>query len=216
MELTNSWNTHVHLLEAIFKLKIRQYFRKFSPAFLFLATKIFAAHRVKNVKYHSYLSSSASYKDVCSIPAKRKWIFNPLPNICAAIAIPSRVLEVALSNNTYNLANKITCRLKSTITFDLRFFRLDLHTLYLLFYSNAAKNALPDMKNQVAFIILLMNFTNHCSILQYLMYKYRAGTQFSQVGKTVAFADAFDNAFIPKHNLKRILGNHLPMIMLTD
>ncbi len=35
-------------------------------------------------------------------------------------------------------------------------------------------------------------------------------------GEVYAFADAFDTAFILKHDLERIYHQHLPLVMLTD
>jgi hypothetical protein len=35
-------------------------------------------------------------------------------------------------------------------------------------------------------------------------------------GETLAFADAFDNTYILKHDLQRILGQEVPLLMLTD
>jgi hypothetical protein len=34
--------------------------------------------------------------------------------------------------------------------------------------------------------------------------------------QTLAFADAFDNEFILKHDLQRMLGREIPLLMLTD
>lgn len=35
-------------------------------------------------------------------------------------------------------------------------------------------------------------------------------------GETLAFPDALDNSFMVKHELQRMLGNNVPLLMLTD
>jgi hypothetical protein len=35
-------------------------------------------------------------------------------------------------------------------------------------------------------------------------------------GEVLAFADGFDNAFLPRHELESMLGKPVPLIMFTD
>jgi hypothetical protein len=57
-----------------------------------------------------------------------------------------------------------------------------------------------------------MDLTTSCCELQVLSHKSRRVTK----SEALAFADAFDHAFILKHDLHLVLGREVPLLMLTD
>lgn len=61
-----------------------------------------------------------------------------------------------------------------------------------------------------------MDATGCCCILQFSSHKSRRVVRSSGAGETIALADAFDQAFILRHDLQRILGKEIPLLMLTD
>lgn len=61
-----------------------------------------------------------------------------------------------------------------------------------------------------------MDSSNHRSILQYSSHKSCRFTRSSLAGENIALADAFNQVYILKHDLQRILGKQVPILMLTD
>lgn len=163
-----------------------------------------------------YLPESATYEDIRSARAKLSWVCNTRPDICAAVSILSQVTDKTFENTTYKLVNKVIKHLKATPNLGLVFPKLDIASVYLLVYSDAATNSGSDYKCQLGYIILLMDAYNRCSILQFSSHKSRRVTRSSLAGETIALADAFDNVFLLQHDLQRILGKQIPILMMTD
>ena len=106
--------------------------------------------------------------------------------------------------------------MKITKEIQLQYPKLELTTLYLAVYSDASLHDIRDRTSQIGFIILLMDRTTRCRVLQFLLHKSRRVTRSNMAADALAFADAFDHAFILKHDLQRILGREVPLLMLTD
>ena len=54
------------------------------------------------------------------------------------------------------------------------------------------------------------------SVIHFSSHKSRRVTRSSMAAETLAFVDGFDNAFILRHDLQRMLGKGVPLLMLTD
>lgn len=61
-----------------------------------------------------------------------------------------------------------------------------------------------------------MDTSSKCCTLQFSLPTYWRITRSSIAGETLALADAFDNLFMVKYELQRMLGNDVPLLMLTD
>jgi hypothetical protein len=106
--------------------------------------------------------------------------------------------------------------LQATQDLRLQFPRLDVNTLHLLAYTDAAFGIRPDKSSQAGYAILLADASKRCCFLAYHSGKTRRVARSSMSAETLAFADGFDRAFTLRAELKRLTGKHIPLLMLTD
>jgi hypothetical protein len=76
----------------------------------------------------------------------------------------------------------------------------------MVVYSDASLNNLVDNRSKLGYVILLSDASNRCSLLHYSSHKSTRGTRSSMAAETLAFSNAFDNAFIIKHDIERMIG----------
>jgi hypothetical protein len=112
--------------------------------------------------------------------------------------------------------NGIFKYLRQTSEDSLKFARLELSSLRMYVYTDASQANIEDFSSQVGYIIVLTDNIIRASILHYQLYKSQRVTISSMEGETLAFADGFDNPFLLRHELERMLGQPVPLIMFTD
>ena len=61
-----------------------------------------------------------------------------------------------------------------------------------------------------------MDSTKKCAIVHFISHKSRRIARSSMAAETLAFVEGFDNAYLILHDLERMLGKEIPLIMLTD
>jgi hypothetical protein len=164
----------------------------------------------------SLLSKYADFESFRSMRAKLSWASNSRPDIACAVAFSAQVTPTTYAKESYKLLNKVIKYLKMTKDIQLQYPKLELAPLYLAVYSDASLHNNQDHTSQIGFIILLMDRSARCCVLQFSSHKSRRVTRSSMAAEALAFADAFDHAFILKHDLQRILGREVPLLMLTD
>jgi hypothetical protein len=112
--------------------------------------------------------------------------------------------------------NNVVEYLQNSTKSCLHFPNLDVTTLQVVVYVDSSFANRQDKSSQLGYLICLMDITKRCSILQYRSQKSRRIVRPSTAGETLAFAETFDAAFILRHDLSRMLGQHIPVLMLTD
>ncbi|CDF38174.1 unnamed protein product [Chondrus crispus] len=112
--------------------------------------------------------------------------------------------------------NSIVRHIKKTGEMRLTFLKLDHDTLRLVVYANSSFNNREESRSQLGFIIVLADKSEKCAVLHYASYKSRRVARSSMGGEKLAFVDAFDCSFLLRHDISRMLGRHIPLIMLTD
>lgn len=83
-------------------------------------------------------------------------------------------------------------------------------------YADSSHNNRENSRSQLGYIICLADDSNKCSILFYLSHKSHRVARSSAAEETIAFVDTFDNTFVIRHDLQRMLGVNIPILMLTD
>jgi hypothetical protein len=106
--------------------------------------------------------------------------------------------------------------LKQTRSVGLQFPTLDMETLKLVVSSDASFRNRKDGSSQLGHVFALSDDTGRAAILAYRSYKARRVTRSSTASETLAFADVFDAVFVIKHDLERMLGRNVPVLMLID
>ncbi len=98
----------------------------------------------------------------------------------------------------------------------IRIQELDHKSLRIEAFSDASFANNPDSTSQLGFIILLSDSSGRKNVLNFSSHKCRRVVWSVLGGEFYAFADAFDKAFILKHDLQRIVGKSIPLKMYTD
>ncbi len=74
----------------------------------------------------------------------------------------------------------------------------------------------PSGHYQIGFLVVLADKHKHCSTLHYASRKARRVARSTMVAEALAFADGFDAAFSIRHDLVRIVNQHIPLLMIKD
>jgi hypothetical protein len=146
------------------------------------------------------LQTSADFEAFRSLRAKLTWVSNSRPDIASAVALASQISPSTFTPDSHKLLNKIVKHLKNTKDIQLCYPKLDSETIYLAVYADASLNNNNDHTSQLGYIILLTEHTSTCCILHFYSHKYRRVTRSSMAAEALAFSDAFDHAFIIKHD----------------
>ena len=94
--------------------------------------------------------------------------------------------------------------------------KLDNPSLHLLVYADASFANNSDLTSQLGYIILLADKFGKRNILHYASYKSRRVTRSVLGAEVYAFADAFDYAYVIRHDLEEILNQCIPLQIMTD
>jgi hypothetical protein len=98
----------------------------------------------------------------------------------------------------------------------LKFRKVDLESLKIKVYADLSFANNEDLTSQLGYIIMLTDKTGKCNILYYSSHKSRRVTGSVLGGEAYAFADAFDQAFILRHDRQSIIKRKVPLTILTD
>jgi Reverse transcriptase (RNA-dependent DNA polymerase) len=164
----------------------------------------------------SILPTEAPFSDFRSKRAQLAWITHTRPDICCAVNMAAQVTEGKYTEKNINDLNKTIIHLKKDPSHSLKFHKLKLKSLRLKVYSDSSFANIEDLTSQLGYIILLTDMTGICNVIHYSSHKSRRVTRSVLGGEVYAFADAFDQAFIIKHDLELLLNQRVPLTILTD
>eukprot|EP00173_Palmaria_palmata_P005315 Plantae.Rhodophyta-Palmaria_palmata.ctg9188.p1 GENE.Plantae.Rhodophyta-Palmaria_palmata.ctg9188~~Plantae.Rhodophyta-Palmaria_palmata.ctg9188.p1 ORF type:complete len:200 (+),score=23.27 Plantae.Rhodophyta-Palmaria_palmata.ctg9188:260-859(+) len=112
--------------------------------------------------------------------------------------------------------NSSVRRLKNDADLSLRFPKLEKDSLHLRVYSDAYFAGSVDLSSQLGFIILLADKHNRCQPIAWSSHKSKRVTRSITGAEKMALADAFDSAYLLKHDLQSMLGVSMPMAIFMD
>lgn len=158
----------------------------------------------------------ASFDEYRSLRAKLMWTSHTRPDIACAVAMASQTTRETFSEESVLFLNRIVSHLKRTSQLCLVYPKLDMNSLCVVVYTDSSHDNLEDQKSQLGFIICLMDSSKKCSIIHFASRKSRRVARSSMAAETLAFVDGFDNAYLIRHDLERMLGRDIPLLMLTD
>ena len=151
-----------------------------------------------------------------SLRARLLWIVHSRPDIACAVSMATQITENLFFKESLISINKLLAHLHRTPHMKLSYTKLDLRSLFLVTYTDTSFQNNHEYRSQLGFIILLADKFNHCCVIHYSSHKSKRVATSSMAAEALAFADGFYNSFIIKHDLQRIMGRELPLLMLTD
>jgi hypothetical protein len=167
-------------------------------------------HRLKLV------STTCDFESFRTVRAKLQWASHTRPDISFAASRLAQGTTSSFGPETIKLSNKVIKHLKAHPELALRYPKLDKKTLRILAYSDASLHNNGDSTSQLGYVILLADSTGYCCVLSFRSFKSKRIARSSMAAETMAFADTFDAAFSLTNDLASILGNPLPLLILTD
>ena len=144
------------------------------------------------------------------------WVTNTRPDICCATNRAAQITERNFDVNAVKELNSAIKRLRDNPNTVLEFPKLLTSSLHLRVYCDASFASNRDFTSQLGFIILLCDKQNNCHVLDFGSKKSRRVVRSVLGGEVYAFAEAFDRAYMLRHDLQRILNQPIPLWMLTD
>ena len=176
----------------------------------------FLLHQSSYIDRIEELDLNANFEIIRSARAQLTWLVHTRPDICAAANILAQVTKDTFTQKHIKEFNKLVKYLKKTANIGLRVQKLDQGSLHLRVYADASFANNNDLTSQLGYIILLADKFGKCNILHYASYKSRRVTRSVLGAEIYAFADAFDYAYVIRHDLEEIMEQKVPLQMLTD
>lgn len=94
--------------------------------------------------------------------------------------------------------------------------RLNLNDLNLFVFSDYSHANHPDLALQLGYIALIADGTEKANIVLFASYKPKRIVRSVLGGEKNAFLDGFAYLYLPRHELKLIIGKSVPLSIFTD
>eukprot|EP00170_Pyropia_yezoensis_P001216 contig_5399_g1220 len=164
----------------------------------------FSLSQPEYVKLVKTMPLDVTYVKFISTRAAFAWLAHGRPDICAAINCAAHVSAKTFAKRHVQELNKAIKYAKSTADLVLSYFSLERSTLHVRVYADASFASNDNKYSQLGFVILLCDAADRSDVLAYSSKKPRRVVHSIMAGEVYAFANAFDEAFIIKHDLERL------------
>lgn len=164
----------------------------------------------------SYQELSSSFSDFRSKRQELAWLTHTRPDIACAVNKASQVTEENISEDDIKKINKVVKTAKKYSMRGLTQQKLDISTLRVVVYSDAAFATNSDHTSQLGYVVLLCDGNNNCNILHFSSSKSKRVARSVLGSEIYAFADGFDFAYSLRNDIQNVTGKNLPLHMLTD
>jgi Reverse transcriptase (RNA-dependent DNA polymerase) len=148
--------------------------------------------------------------------AQLAWLTYTRPEIVCAVNTAAQVTCETFCVETVTALNSAIGIVLRNPTRGLQYHSLDLATLRIVAYSDAAFACNRDLTSQLGFIVFLVDSTMRCNIVHYSSKKARRVTRSVMGAEALAFCDALDFSYTLRHDLERMLQQNVPLSILTD
>ena len=115
----------------------------------------------------SELSSSASVSDFRFLRATLSCLVHARPDLCCATAMASQVTENTFCERSISTINKVINHLKSTKNTTMSYHPLDMDSLRLVVFSDAAFTNSMNLSSQLGYILLLADGNYNCHVIHF-------------------------------------------------
>lgn len=162
------------------------------------------------------LSKQCTFPEFRSKRHELAWLTHTRPDIAAAVNFAAQVTESKFERKHVNALNDVIKRAHGNSKRGIRQQKLYMDTHSLRVFTDSSFANTPVLRSQLGFIILVCDASGKCNMLHFSSYKSKRVTRSVLGAEVLAFADGFDYAYLLRHDLQRILAQHLPLAMLTD
>ena len=176
----------------------------------------FRLHQKSFAESIQQLSLDCSFSDFRSKRQELAWLVNTRPDLACAVNIAAQVTEDAFCQNHVRSINKVVTAARRHSHRGILQQKLDLNSLRIVVYTDAAFATNKDHTSQLGYLVLLTDDSKKCNVLHYSSSKSKRVARSVLGSEIYAFADGFDFAFCLKKDMENILGRRIPMQILTD
>ena len=164
------------------------------------------------------LDAAAKFTEFRSMRMKVAWLANTRPDLQFEISQMTQVAMDRFSEDAATLIKRfnVVIRYARNIATSLKFPRLDMKSLRVVGYSDAAFANNQDLSSQLGRIILLMDGTGVSVQKSFKSYKSLRVTRSVLSAEIIAFDELFDDAFAIRHQLEQGLRRVVLTHLLTD
>lgn len=152
----------------------------------------------------SELELSSNFSSFRSKRQELAWLTNTRPDIACAVNKAAQVTEENFSTDHIKLLNKVVKTAKKYSNRGLTQQKLDIETLRMVVYTDAAFATNSDHLSQLGYLILLCDGKNNCNILHYSSSKSKRVARSVLGSEIYAFADGFDFAYSLRTDIQNI------------
>jgi hypothetical protein len=137
------------------------------------------------------------------------------PDLCAPLQLLAGKIRNPKSEDFAQL-RKIVRRIEETSQEGLNFRPLNVHSLQIGVFSDAAFANADNYGSQLGWIIVLMDDDKNANIVHYSSAKCHRVTRSVLAGEMYALTHAFDIAYTLRHTLEKYVKAHIPVRAFTD
>lgn len=213
---SETFEKETELTSKKFECKKKEYDNfRFAGIYIRKLSEGYSIHQESYIKRLEYLDSKCTFKQFRSARARLTWIQNSRPEIAATVNFLSQCTEKTFTG-MIKLFNDTVRNLQNERSRGLFMRKLDLNTVHVKVFSDAAFANNTDLSSQLGFICLLCDQNDNCNIINFSSHKSRRIVRSVLGGEVYAFADAFDSAYTLKMDLENILERKISLQMFTD
>lgn len=170
----------------------------------------------KQAQRMRYLPPTAKYWEFRSLIAKFVWLCHTRPEICCYVAQLAQCTDNQIGEQHIRHLNATVRTIRANPNRGILHRKHDRELLRLIAFADGAFANNPELISQLGYLIVLADAHDHYNVLSYRYFKSRRVTHSVLGAEVIAFAEAFDAAFVLKIDLENFLGRHVPLTMPTD
>ena len=177
---------------------------------------VISIYQPNHIERLTVVEATAPFSKLRSVRAAIAWIAYTRPDILCLVNKLAQVTVESYTREHIKMMNGCIKLLKMQKGFKIQYAKLDLDSVHLRVYTDAAFGTNNDSTSQIGFVILLCDKEDNAHILDYASKKARRVVRSIMGGEFIAFAEGFDRAWILKHYLDKIYHKNIRINMLTD
>lgn len=130
-------------------------------------------------------------------------------DICAKIQLVTPGASVT-TRKEYNSLAKTVAHLHQTRMHGLKFEKLDMATIYIIFFADAKLTTTREPRSQMGFVITMADASGRCNVLHYSSAKCRSVTSSVTTAEIDALVFRFDHVFVVRDLVEEMLDCDVP------
>lgn len=213
---TEDFEKHTNITESKFESKPTEFDNfRFAGVYVKKISEGYMIHQESSISRLKLLDPGCTFQEFRSARARLTWMQHTRPEIAAIVNFLSQCIADTYKEKI-KLYNGTVKELQLDPSRGLKMKKLDLQTLHIKVYSDAAFANNTDLSSQLGFIILLCDKHNNCNVINFSSHKSRRIVRSVLGGKVYAFADSFDASYTIKRDLEAMLNRPVRLKMFTD